>query len=261
MKKNYVFKTVLFLIPFSAFILMSVSSGRTGSYSGSPGDSNTTCTQCHSGGAFGTTMTIETEIPATGYDLGVPYDIQIEVSGTAATKHGFQITAEKVSDGSKIGTWTVDGSNIQLVNGGTHVTHTTSGNTVRTWTASWKAPVTDQGAIKFYVAAVAADGTGGTGGDQVITGSTSNFSLGISEAKRLDFSLYPNPSSSEVNIQLATGSENATVEFYNYIGKKVLSKEITTLDSRVNVQNLSSGVYILKVKTADKIGTQKFIKE
>ena len=69
MKKNYIFKTLLFLIPLTAFVLMAVSSGRDGAFSGSPGDSSNNCTSCHSGGNFGASVAIQTEVPGGGYAL------------------------------------------------------------------------------------------------------------------------------------------------------------------------------------------------
>ena len=47
MKKHYFFNFLLLLIPVSAFILMSNSSGRTSGSSGSPGDGGNTCAECH----------------------------------------------------------------------------------------------------------------------------------------------------------------------------------------------------------------------
>ena len=85
-----------------------------------------------------------------------------------------------MSDNSKVGTFTITDADSQLKNSGTHVTHTTAGNTKKVWNFNWQAPVTDVGAIKFYVSAIAADGTGSTGGDQAMTTSSSDFSvLGI----------------------------------------------------------------------------------
>jgi hypothetical protein len=261
MKKNYFFKSFLLLIPVSALVLMSLSGGRDGGYSGSPGDSNNTCTQCHSGGNFNASVALQTEVPSTGYELGTTYGLQVDVSSTSNSRHGFQITAEKVSDGSKIGTFTADGTNNQLKNGGTHVTHTSTGNSKKSWNFNWKAPSTDVGAVKFYVAALAGNGSG-TGGDQVVTTTSSSFNvLGIAEAKRLDFEMYPNPASDKLTIQLPSGSDNATVEFYDYVGRLALTQKVTTSNNKVNVNNLSTGIYLLKVLSDDKIGTQKFIKK
>lgn len=261
MKKHYLFKITLLLIPVTAFLLMSVSSGRDGGYSGSPGDGNNTCTQCHSGGNFNASLALQTEVPESGYEPSTTYELNLNITSNSNSRHGFQITAEKVSDGSKIGTFIADGLDNQLKNGGTHITHTTAGNSKKSWKFNWKAPDSDVGAIKFYASALAGNGSG-TGGDQVVTATSSTFNvLGISDAKRLSFEMYPNPASERITIQLPSGSDNAIVEFYDYIGRKALTKKISNSNNKININSLSTGVYVLKVLSDDKIGSQKFIKK
>lgn len=84
--------------------------------------------------------------------------------------------------------------------------------------------------------------------------------LSISEARSLKFEMYPNPASDKVSIQLPSGAENATVEFYDSLGRLALSKKVTRINNKMDVNALSKGIYILKVFTADQIGSQKFIK-
>lgn len=91
-------------------------------------------------------------------------------------------------------------------------------------------------------------------------GATSVSVLSTPKLNRLDFDLYPNPASDNVTIQLPLGESKATVQFYDYIGKLVLLQNVTNISSKVNVNDLSSGIYIMKVTTDSKIGTQKFIK-
>jgi plastocyanin len=84
--------------------------------------------------------------------------------------------------------------------------------------------------------------------------------LSISEAQRLNFETFPNPASNSVTIQLPSGTEEATVQFYDYLGRLALTKKVTSAKNILEVNSLSKGVYILKVVTEDKIGSQKFIK-
>lgn len=91
-------------------------------------------------------------------------------------------------------------------------------------------------------------------------GATSVSVLSTPKLNRLDFDLFPNPASDNVTIQLPSGDRNATVHFYDYIGKLVSSKNVTSINNKINVKDLSSGMYIMKVTTESKIGTQKFIK-
>lgn len=262
MKKNYIFKTILFLIPISALVLISASAGRDGEYSGSPGDSTNTCTSCHSGGNFGASVAIQTELPTGGYALNTSYGIQVDITGSTGNKHGFQITAERISDNSKIGTFTADGTNNQLKNGGTHLTHTSTGNTKKTWNFNWKSPTTNVGEVKFYVAALAANGNGNTSGDQVVTATTGNFNvLGLAKENQLDFTVYPNPVSDDLNIQLPTGTQNTEVAVFDMSGKLIRNATISAQNTKINVSELSTGVYILKLNSDGKMGTRQFIKE
>ena len=256
MKKNYIFKFLLLMIPLSAFLLMSSSGGRGDARSGSPGDGGATCASCHSGGNFNASVAITTDIPFNGYLLNTDYTINVNTSSTSST-HGFQLAAENSSN-TKIGTFTAGtGSRVS----GDRITHTTPSNS-GDWSFTWRSPSSDLGRVTFYTAVNAANGNGNAfdGQDQTVTGSTSAPSLSIAEAKRLDFDMYPNPASDNLTIQLASSSEIATVNFYDYTGRLALSKDISTNDNKIDVNNLASGVYILKVVTEDKIGTQKFIK-
>ena len=257
MKKNYFFKPLLFLIPITAFALMSLSGGRDGSFSGSPGDAGNTCSACHSGGSFGANVSISTNIPGSGYAFNTPYTITVTTS-SSASEHGFQLTAERDSDNANVGTYTATSGN-QIVNSGTHMTHTNDSQ--NSWTFTWTSPSTEQGPITFYASSVAADGGGGTGGDQVVTGNTGSISsLSISDARLLKFEMYPNPSSDVLNIQLPTGTSKAKVGVFDYTGRLVSSQDVTPSNGRVDVTNLSSGMYIVKVTADNKIGAQRFIK-
>jgi len=84
--------------------------------------------------------------------------------------------------------------------------------------------------------------------------------LSIPDAQRLNFETFPNPASNSVTIQLPSGTEKATVQFYDYLGRLALTKKVTSTKNILDVNSLSKGVYILKVITEDKVGSQKFIK-
>ena len=81
--------------------------------------------------------------------------------------------------------------------------------------------------------------------------------LGIEENVLLeDFKLYPNPVRNTLIIKLAEALEK--IEVYSILGRKVLENNTST----INVSNLSSGLYLLKVYTQDgKVGVKRFIKE
>lgn len=255
MKKHYYLKALLILIPVSAFLLMSSSGGRNEGRSGSPGDEGNTCAACHSGGNLGLSSTITTNIPASGYSLNTDYTVKVN-SSSSSSKLGFQLVAENGSN-TKIGTFTAGSGSRVSGDRITQSSPSSSGN----WSFTWKSPATNEGDVTFYAAVNATDSNGSTSGDQVITTSTTANVLGISDAKRLDFEMFPNPAQNYVTIQLPSGSEVATVQFYDYVGRLALTKKVSNSNEKINVDNLNAGIYILKVISNDKIGSQKFIKK
>ncbi|MDG2444037.1 MAG: T9SS type A sorting domain-containing protein [Flavobacteriaceae bacterium] len=97
------------------------------------------------------------------------------------------------------------------------------------------------------------------GGNRGFT--TLSVTLGISENKLLSFEMYPNPVSDVLNIQLPTGTDKAEVGVYDYTGRLVSTKTISSNNSTLDVQNISKGIYIIRVTTNSKIGVQRFIKK
>jgi hypothetical protein len=256
MKKHYFFKVLLLMIPISAISLMSYSGGITGAYSGSPGDGGSSCTACHSGSAnLGASASISTNIPSDGYELNTDYTITVN-STSSSSKLGFQLTAENGSN-TKVGSF-IAGSGTRV--SGQRITQSTP-STSGDWSFTWKSPATNEGNVTFYTAVNATNGNGGTSGDQVVLANMSVGVLGISEARRLHFEMFPNPASENLTIQLPSGSKNASVVFYDYIGRTALTQKVSQTNNQINVQKLSSGVYIIKVLADGKIGTQKFVKK
>lgn len=260
MKKHYIFKFVLLLIPVSAFTLLSFSSGNSAALSGSPGDGGNTCAQCH-GTASASNITITTNIPDTGYAFDTEYDVII-TNSSGGSKNGFNLTAEKDSDNGKVGTFISTGGDTQTASGNSRIIHTSSGNGQSSWAFKWRSPSSDLGKVTFYAASVSGNGNFNSGGDQVFTGkSISTPSLSTKSFNTLAFDMYPNPSKSNVTIDLPSAASKAKVEFYDYLGRLALSTTISAGNNKVNVNELSTGMYILKVSADDKIGTKKFIKQ
>lgn len=87
---------------------------------------------------------------------------------------------------------------------------------------------------------------------QIIDPST----LNIDNNELLDISVYPNPTSNYVNINTLDG---ANIKVYNIVGKVV--KSVTTLsnDYSMDVSDLSTGVYLVKLISEGKFATQKLI--
>ena len=95
-----------------------------------------------------------------------------------------------------------------------------------------------------------------------VRGATAlSVSLGISENNLLSFEMYPNPVSDVLNIQLPTSTEKAEVSIFDYTGRLVSSKTISSNDTAIDVQKISKGIYMIRVAANNKIGVQRFIKK
>lgn len=72
--------------------------------------------------------------------------------------------------------------------------------------------------------------------------------------------VFPNPANEEVNINLYNSKNNKiTIELYNLEGK--LIKQLSNYENTtsINISDLSKGVYIIKIKSLDKLYSKKLI--
>jgi hypothetical protein len=261
MKKNYSFYLVLLAIPLFSFLFLGYSSGQTGQYSGSPGDGGTTCTVCHSPGAnYDADPLITTDIPPSGYVAGETYSITVSVA-SSSTRHGFQITSENSSD-AKVGTFTA-GTGSQTANSDHLVTHTSAGNTQTAWVFQWTAPAVSEGDITFYAVVNATDANYTDTNDQVVTTTETvgYTNLSLAEENSLTFVVFPNPTSEYLLIQSDFDLTDKTeITLTNSLGQLIDNIKIADFN-RIDVSNLTAGVYFINISLGNKKGITKFIKK
>lgn len=77
----------------------------------------------------------------------------------------------------------------------------------------------------------------------------------------LEFVISPNPAKNKLNITLPKGTDEASIEVFDVLGKRVHKGTITQLSSSVNVYNWKSGVYLVKVSDGKTTQTKRFIKQ
>lgn len=89
----------------------------------------------------------------------------------------------------------------------------------------------------------------------------SSVMLSYDDFEKLDFSFSPNPSKDYLEINLNNGfTENAIAEFYNEIGQICKTVNLNQDNTKIEINNLSSGIYIVKIKAKNEVLTKKFIK-
>ncbi len=82
--------------------------------------------------------------------------------------------------------------------------------------------------------------------------------VGTVEMDRQDFSLYPNPASNLIRLEIKGGLEKATVKIYDMSGKL---NEFSCNNGQIDISPLSKGIYLLQVENRGKIYQEKFVKE
>jgi len=99
-------------------------------------------------------------------------------------------------------------------------------------------------------------------GDSQIFGlSLSDIVLSVERNEILGYEAYPNPVRGN-NLTITTGSiDNKQVDLFNVLGRKVFSDSFSGTQKTINISNVASGIYILKVTEGNKVATQKLIIE
>jgi hypothetical protein len=146
------------------------------------------------------------------------------------------------------------------------------------------------GSCGTFVCEDSADG-GGTGGDENLTsvavvagtqyfinighysGSTDNsegpFTIDISTQDTVGlsvednviqgFSLYPNPVNDRLHLNALDNIEELSV--YNLLGQEVLRTQPKVSNTEVDMSNLPTGMYVVKVKVGEQLGSYRIVKK
>ena len=92
--------------------------------------------------------------------------------------------------------------------------------------------------------------------------STLNFTvLGVDDYNKIQFSMSPNPATSNLKIVLPSNLTNSSIEIFDMLARKFFEeKMINTHFSIINVSAWNSGVYLVKVSNNNSTLTKRFIK-
>lgn len=95
--------------------------------------------------------------------------------------------------------------------------------------------------------------------DELTIDTTPTFTLSSSSFSQIDgLKMYPNPAKNNLFIETALNSD-INVSIVNMLGKEVVNANV--VNNTVNVSNLTSGIYIVKITEEGKTSTKKLIIE
>ena len=92
-------------------------------------------------------------------------------------------------------------------------------------------------------------------------GTYSNTTASTNDNSIAGFSTYPNPVRGNSLTVTTSSRDLKTVNIYNVLGKKVFSQRFSSMNKTMNVSEIASGVYIMKVSEGNNIATKKLIIE
>lgn len=92
--------------------------------------------------------------------------------------------------------------------------------------------------------------------------TTLGVTLTTNKFNTLNFDVYPNPVVNNVKVQLPTSIESAEVILYDLSGRLIRKKRIAMPGSNeLDIADLGSGAYFIRVSSDDKIGSKMIIKQ
>ena len=281
-------KTKFIVVAFAAVLFLVLNTERISSKIAQPPAGNNgnptstpagqTCAQCHSGSALlnsetkaeikiGETAT-DSALDNFNYELNKTYQISFKAN-TLGKRFGFQLSALSSTNqnaGTFVLTNTTNTSKLSIPI--TYVGHKNASAT-NTWLFNWQSPITDIGDITFYYTFVAADSNDDSTNDTVYLGTATARPLitGIKDAAAIsNLAIYPNPVKGDMNVSFtATSNQAVELNLYSIDGKliKQLSAEkiATNFNSTFNLADFTCGIYLLQIKSGNKLSHRKIVVE
>ncbi|MFK7832567.1 MAG: T9SS type A sorting domain-containing protein [Winogradskyella sp.] len=99
-------------------------------------------------------------------------------------------------------------------------------------------------------------------GDGTQNGVSNWVTLGIDDFETTStISLYPNPTTTTLNIDFTNTISSGTVQVHDILGKRVFSQSISANNGlQIDVANWNTGLYLVKIVTENSTETKRFIK-
>ena len=275
MKKSF---TLLFCLGVGAYIWLGHSSGaanrQDADRTGGPLSNNgsTFCSMCHSGGNFGTDVTL-TLLSAEGdtiteYAPETAYTLRVAISAEGASAYGFQAVALDTAN-AQAGMYgeAPAGTAVVAVNGIDYAEHSER-DSDGMWDIPWTSPAVGAGPVTFYAAGNAVNNADGTQGDDPDTTSLQvPEALGASiadVAAAIQLEIAPNPTRDFLNVTWSGEVVRPELlQIINAAGQLMQERRIsgaTGNNLALYVQDYPSGIYFIKATSTDGIQTKRFSK-
>jgi hypothetical protein len=87
-----------------------------------------------------------------------------------------------------------------------------------------------------------------------------NTALAVSSVSKAVFTVYPNPASTQISVQLPTTAQDASISIYTSLGQLVQKNAINTSNTSISIEQLPAGIYMYQIRSGANLQSVKLIK-
>jgi hypothetical protein len=84
--------------------------------------------------------------------------------------------------------------------------------------------------------------------------------VGIKEQQQSSFSVFPNPATDKITIEIAEGQAPSQLSIMNLNGEEVLTRSLLKPKTQIDISNLPGAVYFVRLTNDKTVEVRKFIK-
>jgi hypothetical protein len=84
--------------------------------------------------------------------------------------------------------------------------------------------------------------------------------VGINERQGSRLLVYPNPATDKITIEIAEGQAPSQLSIMNLNGEEVLTRSLIKPKTQIDISNLPSGIYFVRLTNVRTVEIGKFIK-
>lgn len=87
-----------------------------------------------------------------------------------------------------------------------------------------------------------------------------NSALAVSEVTKDLFTVYPNPASTQISVQLPNTVQEASISIYTSVGQLLQQSTVNAASSSVSIAQLPAGIYFYQIRSGAQLQAGKLIK-
>lgn len=196
---------------------------------------------------------------AVGFNVPTPYcgiiiiDGPVVVASTAASAKMWKVRLNDIDDATGTFNWVIPAGWDAVANGNTLTLNSVDDFDSKELQVSYTKADGQVSTDKIAVHFSDEDWQAGTPRPAETSGAIPGSDEALADRVRV----YPNPAATFCTINLNGVGQSASVDVLDINGKYISNLQINGQVQRMDVSNMPNGVYLLKIKTADKLLTRK----